>query len=198
MSSKELLPCPVCGSEAKYVNSEGHDYIFCDECGARTFGFNKEHAFDEWNKRAKYVNNVNNESNYLEKQDSSNVEQSVQVPEVVENGSCKYLPDECCEKSCKEENATFKPLIPKWTKYSDKTLILNVNFMQCAYVEFHITNVKNKYRLTAFLKSNDSYYNEEDGGIFTTIEEAKEKANDYIKWIGERLVCFAENIKTEE
>lgn len=98
----------------------------------------------------------------------------------------------------KEENATFKPLIPKWNKYSDRTLILNVNFMQCVCIEFDITNEENKYRLTAFLKANDRYCNKEDGGIFNTLEEAKEKANDYIKWIGERLVCFAENIRIEE
>lgn len=74
-----------------------------------------------------------NTRNYLEKQDSSN-----QIPEVVENGNCKYLElldyikfcrnasakdikqihdrardliaehKECCKKSCKDENATCK------------------------------------------------------------------------------------------
>lgn len=69
--SNKLLPCPFCSGEAKYDNSEGCDYIFCDECGARTFGFNKEHAFNEWNKRAKYVNNVNNKGNSSEFPNSS-------------------------------------------------------------------------------------------------------------------------------
>ena len=30
------------------------------------------------------------------------------IPEVVENGTCEYLPEEYCKKSCKEENATCK------------------------------------------------------------------------------------------
>jgi Lar family restriction alleviation protein len=51
MSNKELKPCPFCGSEAKYENSDGYHYIICDECGARNFGFSKESAFDEWNSR---------------------------------------------------------------------------------------------------------------------------------------------------
>ena len=195
MSNKELLPCPFCGGEAKYDNSEGYDRIICNECGASAFGFSKEHAFDEWNSR---VQIDDDEINYPVFPDSSKVNQPVQVPEVVENGNCEYLPEECCKESCKYENATFKPLIPKWHNYSDDTLILNVNVMQYAYIEFNITNEENKYRLTAFLKANDRYCNEEDGGIFNTLKEAKEKANDYIKWIGERLVCFAENIRTKE
>jgi hypothetical protein len=184
MSNKELLPCTFCSGEAKYGTNDGFHYIWCDDCGETIFGLSKKEAFDIWNTRVQCIDNEENcyykneenvvaNGNYLEKQDSSN---SSEIP-----NSSKVM-----------------PLVPKWTKYSDKTLILNVNFMQCAYVEFHITNVKNKYRLTAFLKSNDSYCNEEDGGIFTTIKEAKEKANDYIKWIGKRLVCFAENIRIEE
>ena len=77
MNNKGLLRCPFCGGEAKYDNSDGYDYIFCHECGARTFGFNKEHAFNEWNKRAKYVNNVNNKGNSSEFPNSSKVNQSV-------------------------------------------------------------------------------------------------------------------------
>lgn len=195
MSNKELKPCVYCGGEAKYDKIDGFDYVICDECGASTFGFNKEYAFYEWNSR---VQIDDDESNYPVFPDSSKVNQPVQVPEVVENGNCEYLPEECCKKSCKDESEAFKPLIPKWSNYSDNTLILNVNVMQYAYIEFNITNEENKYRLTAFLKANDRYCNEEDGGIFNTIEEAKEKANDYIKWIGERLVCLAENIRTTD
>ena len=199
MSNKELKRCPFCGGEAELYESSDGDFfrVSCTKCYTLSdYYYSKFEAIDTWNTR-----------NYLEKQDSSNsseipkssnVEQSVQVPEVVENGICEYLPEECCKKSCKDECATFKPLIPKWGKYSDDTLILNVNVMQYAYIEFNITNEENKYRLTAFLKANDRYCNEEDGGILNTIEKAKEKANDYIKWIGERLVCFADNIRTTE
>lgn len=70
MNNKGLLPCPFCGGEAKYDNSEGNYYISCDECGARTFGFNKEHAFNEWNKRAQIDDD---ESNYPVFPDSSKV-----------------------------------------------------------------------------------------------------------------------------
>lgn len=225
MSNKELKRCPFCGGEAKYDNSDGYHYVICDECGARNFGFSKEHAFDEWNKRVQFVDD---ESNYPEKQDSSNYSEFPKssigekiIDAIIENklfsvinprtnkeieeslvvwagNANEIIETVVCEKSCKEENATLKPLIPKWSKYSDKTLILNINIIQNAYIEFDITNEENKYRLTAFLKTNDRYYNKEDGGIFSTIEEAKEKANDYIKWIGERLVCFAENIRIDE
>jgi hypothetical protein len=34
MSNKELLPCPFCGSEAKYGTNDGFHYIWCDDCGA--------------------------------------------------------------------------------------------------------------------------------------------------------------------
>jgi hypothetical protein len=105
MNNKELKPCPFCSGEAKYGTNDGFHYIWCDDCGETIFGFSKKEAFDIWNKRVQCVDNEENcyykneenvvaNGNYLEKQDSSKVNQSVQVPEVVENGSCKYLSEE--------------------------------------------------------------------------------------------------------
>ena len=149
MSNKELLPCPFCSGEAKYDNSEGNYYIFCDECGARTFGFNKEHAFNEWNKRAQIDDD---ESNYPVFPDSSKVNQPVQVPEVVENGNCEYLKlldyikfcrnasakdirkihdrardlianyNQCCKKSCKEEIITTEDLLDLELRFARKKI----------------------------------------------------------------------------
>lgn len=122
MNNKKLLPCPFCGGKAKYDNSNGYHYVICDECGARNFGFYKEHAFEEWNSR---VQCVDDESNYLGKQDSSN--ELLDFVKFCRNASATNIRQihdrardliakhkQSCEKSCKEENATLKPLIPKW------------------------------------------------------------------------------------
>lgn len=198
MNKKELKPCPFCSGEAKYDNSDGYDYIFCDECGARAFGFNKEHAFDEWNKRAKYVNNVNNESNSSEFPNSSKVNQSVQVPEVVENGNCKYLPEECCNKSCKNESATLKTLVHKWTKHSiEDYLYLSVELYKYCVLWFEYWSESGQLAVCIVNNSSEELLYE-DIGVFNTIKEANSKVIEFIKKLGERLVCFAENIKIEE
>ena len=171
MNNKGLLRCPFCGGEAKYDNSDGYDYIFCHECGARTFGFNKEHAFNEWNKRAKYVNNVNNKGNSSEFPNSS-----------------------------KE-----MPLVPKWVSHYSGGESLDVSISQYKKLRFRIydtdgsSNFKYHCDCTVinFIADKDSCIFEEVGE-FNTIEEAKAKANECIRKLGERLVYFANNIKTEE
>lgn len=103
----KLKHCPFCGGKADIEGISELHYISCENCYAETRVYgSKAEAIKAWNTR-----------NYLGKQDSSNYSefpksskgnQSVQVPEVVENGNCEYLPDECCEKSCKDENTTCK------------------------------------------------------------------------------------------
>ena len=197
---QKLLRCPFCGSEAKYENIDGYHYIICDECGARNFGFSKESAFDEWNSR---VQIDDDEINYPVFPDSSKVNQPVQVPEVVENGNCEYLPDECCKKSCKEENATLEFLIPKWRTKQNGYYILEIPITQADRIRFTITHTDGssnfiyQLQLEISLWGHISYLVEECGQ-FNTLNEAKQKANKCIRELGERLVYFANNIKTEE
>ena len=190
MSNKELLLCPFCGSEAKlkefvdpYDSCIWSTEVFCSKCRAIMYG-DEDDAVKAWNTR-----------NYLEKQDSSNVEQSVQVPEVVENGNCKYLPDECCEKSCKEENTTFEPLVPKWQVWGYNDYILRIPISQQDALQFVVRSCKdNKYMCEVGISVSDV----EEIGTFNTLEEAKQKVNECIRELGEKLVYFAENIRTED
>ena len=201
---QKLLRCPFCGSEAKYDNSEGYHYVICDECGARNFGFSKERAFDEWNSR---VQCVDEEINYLEKQDSSN--ELLDFVKFCRNASATNIRQihdrardliakhkQSCEKSCKEENATFEPLVPKWQE-NEALAWLIVDFSQYNFLCFEFRKTP---KILSFSAENkvDYKFHQEEIGTFNTIEEAKQKVNECIRELGERLVYFAENIRIEE
>lgn len=52
MSSKDLKPCPFCGSEDLVKQGGTKHYIFCSDCGAETFLFNTpDEARKRWNHR---------------------------------------------------------------------------------------------------------------------------------------------------
>lgn len=102
--------------------------------------------------------------------------------------------DECCEKSCKEENATLEPLIPKWRDYDNgHRLVLNLG--QKAKWEF-IINTKT-LNVMSYIADDDIAISSEEVGTFDTLKDAKTKVNEYIGWLGECMMYFAENIKTE-
>lgn len=114
----------------------------------------------------------------------------------------RRVADECCEKSCKEENATLKPLVPKWVSHYSGGESLDVSISQYKKLRFRIYGSSNfKYHCDCtvinFISDKDSYIFEEVGE-FDTLEEAKTKANECIRKLGERLVYFSNNIKTEE
>lgn len=95
----------------------------------------------------------------------------------------------------KEENATFKPLVPKWRDCGDvHRLVLNLS--QSAKWEFSI-NAKT-LRAMSYIGDADIAISSEDVGSFDSLEEAKAKVNEAIKWLGETLVYYSGNIKTKE
>lgn len=169
-------------------------------------------AINAWNKR-----------NYLEKQDSSNSSEipnsSKELMEFIKfcrNASAtdiRQIHDrardliaehkECCEKYCKDESATLKPLVPKWADIGGGRYYLEVTIMQAVKMIFEIKYDTEEnpllYTLKAFFTVWDSECDyEEEIGWFNDLEGAKSKANECIKELGERLVYFANNIKTEK
>ncbi len=176
MSNKELKPCPFCGGKAKLwtakdsFDSNGwYSEVTCQHCNARTTG-NEDEAIDAWNKRVDVANT-----------------------------------NESCEKSCKDENATCEPLVPKWVSHYSGGESLDVSISQYKKLRFRIydtdgsSNFKYHCDCTVinFIADKDSCIFEEVGEFYT-LEEAKAKANECIRKLGERLVYFANNIKTEE
>ena len=102
--------------------------------------------------------------------------------------------DECCEKSCKDENATL-PLVPKWQVWGYNKCILRIPVSQQDALQFIVRSFKdNKYMCEVGISVNDT----EEIGTFNTLKEAKQKVNECIKELGERLMYFSNNIKTEE
>lgn len=95
----------------------------------------------------------------------------------------------------KEENATFKPLVPKWRDCGDEhRLVLNLS--QSAKWEFSI-NAKT-LRAMSYIGNAGIAISCEDVGLFDSVEEAKAKVNEAIKWLGETLVYYSENIRIKE
>ena len=196
MSNKELLRCPFCGGEAVILqHKDGIDdwIVLCKKCGCQTdFMFTEYEAIHAWNTRNYPV--FPDSSNSSEISNTSKVNQSV-----VENGN-----DECCEKSCKDENATLKPLVPKWQDKRASWHYLEVFIMQDVKIVFEIKYDTDYYSpflytLKAFFTVWDSECDyEEEIGYFNDLEEAKAKANECIREIGEKLVYFAENIRTND
>lgn len=248
MSNKELKPCPFCGGEAKYDNSDGYDYIICDECGARNFGFSKEQAYDEWNKRVQCVDDeeikpeisldgihpdlinglLEAKRNYLEKQDSSN---SSEIPNssigekiidaIIENklfsvinprtnkeieetlvvwagNANEIIETVVCKKSCKDESATLKTLVHKWTKHSiEDYLYLSVELYKYCVLWFEYWSESGQLAVCIVNNSSEELLYE-DIGVFNTIKEANSKVIEFIKKLGERLVYFADEIRTTD
>jgi len=50
VDSKEIEPCPFCGSIATYLNEDGFDYVYCNSCGARGeyYDGHPKDAVDSW------------------------------------------------------------------------------------------------------------------------------------------------------
>lgn len=222
MNNKELKRCKLCGGEAKYSISDGFHYIFCDDCGGTAFGFSKKEAFEEWNKPEE---NVVAKSNYLEKQDSSN---SSEIPNssigekiidaIIENklfsvinprtnkeieetlvvwagNANEIIETVVCEKSCKEECAT---LVHKWTKHSiEDYLYLSVELYKYCVLWFEYWSESGQLVVCIVNNSSEELLYE-DIGAFNTIKDATSKVIEFIKELGKRLVCFAENIRIEE
>ena len=111
--------------------------------------------------------------------------------------------EECCKKSCKEENATLEFLIPKWRTKQNGYYILEIPITQSDRIRFTITHTDGssnfiyQLQLEISLWGHISYLVEECGQ-FNTLNEAKQKANKCIRELGERLVYFADNIRIEE
>ena len=169
--SNKLLPCPFCNGKAILEESKfGFNHISCESCGARITAFYKGDLINAWNKRVDVANT-----------------------------------NESCEKSCKEENATCEPLVPKWVSHYSGGESLDVSISQYKKLRFRIydtdgsSNFKYHCDCTVinFIADKDSCIFEEVGEFYT-LEEAKAKANECIRKLGERLVYFSNNIKTEK
>ena len=126
MNNNELLPCPFCGGEAKYDNSDGYDYIFCDECGARTFGFSEEQAFDEWNSRSYPLDKLEDVAFLLEIQDfvkfcrNASPKDIRKIHDRARDLIANY--NQCCKKSCKEEIITTEDLLDLELRFARKKI----------------------------------------------------------------------------
>ena len=173
MSNKELKPCPFCGGEAKVMGSDSDPFfmVVCLKCGLKAKWYHdlRDEATIHWNER-----------NYLEKQDSSNV----------------AISEQSCKKSCKDENATLKPLVPKWQENEALAWIVIEISQFC--VLFFDYRKQSKSLIFSIRDKVEDIYHYEEIGTFNTLEEAKQKANECIRELGERLVYFANNIKTKE
>ena len=200
-NSEELKPCPFCGGEAckmieEVTYSTPQYSVQCQNCKFETLMFDYEaEAVAAWNSR-----------NYPEKQDSS--KELMDFVKFCRNASANDIMQihdrsrdliakskKCCEKSCKEEDATLKPLIPKWRVRGDaQELVLNLS--QKAKLEFIInTKILN---VMSYIVDDDIAISCKEVGTFDTLKDAKTKVNECIKDLGEMLVYFAENIKTNQ
>ena len=94
-------------------------------------------------------------------------------------------------------NSTCKEnlqLIPRWRVCGDvQKLFLNLG--QKAKWEF-IINTKT-LNVMSYIADDDIAISSKEIGTFDTLKDAKTKVNEYIGWIGECMMYFAENIKTE-
>ena len=217
-NDEELKPCPFCGGEAckmieEVTYSTPQYSVQCQNCKFETLMFDYEaEAVSAWNSR-----------NYPEKQDSS--KELMDFVKFCRNASANDIMQihdrardliskhkECCKyaeckdgreinfpsmPACttKEEDATLKPLIPKWKIRGDvQELVLNLS--QKAKLEFIInTKILN---VMSYIVDDDIAISCKEVGTFDTLKDAKTKVNECIKDLGEMLVYFAENIKTNQ
>lgn len=100
----------------------------------------------------------------------------------------------CCEE--KPNLSCSKPLTPKWVDYGD-THHLVLSLSQSVKWEF-VISTKTLWCMSYIKDINGVIISGEDVGTFKTLEEAKAKVNEYIKWLGECFAYFSENINTKE
>lgn len=209
MNNKELLPCPFCGGEAKLWRTEDsfdsngwYTEVICQHCNARTTG-NEDEAINAWNTR-----------NYLEKQDSS--KELMEFVKFCRNASVKDIRQihdrardlianykECCEKSCKEENAT----LPSWTyfewNHQFNFSVCTISISQSVCLDFTVRRANNdlntdKWEAYSELVNcvHDTQLSEEQIIFGVSRKEAIEKCNDAIKQISNGfLELYNKNIK---
>lgn len=88
------------------------------------------------------------------------------------------------------------PLLPKWRDCGGvHRLVLNLS--QSVKWEF-VINTKILWVMSYIKDVNGVIVSTEEIGTFKTLEEAKAKVNEYIKWLGECFVYFSENINTKK
>ena len=156
--SNKLLPCPFCGGEADI------------------------HTYEDMLTDKNYTEVVCGYCGVGTKGDTQS--------EAIKawNARVDVPTDECCEKSCIDENAI------SWIIEEQTNLhVLEVPFFQLDDLTFHIRPTGLDYDLDFYLGANYTHY-----GTFDTIEDAKLCAYAIIKELGEKLVFFANNIRTEE
>lgn len=188
MSNKELKPCPFCGGEAELYYYFGSVWVHCMGCDKnfKIFDTAKD-AIKAWNTR-----------NYPEKQDSSN---SSEFP----NSSNVAKPEECCKKSCKDENTT----LPSWHylewnhqfNFSTCTILISQS-VQLDFTVRRANNDLNTDKWEAYSELGDFIHDtllSEEQIIFgVSRKEAIEKCNDAIKQIGNGfLELYNKNRKVE-
>lgn len=88
------------------------------------------------------------------------------------------------------------PLVPKWQENEALAWIV-IEISQYGVLFFDYRKESKQLIFSVRDKVSDIYHYEELGK-FNTLEEAKAKVNECIKELGERLVYFADNIRTKE
>jgi hypothetical protein len=100
----------------------------------------------------------------------------------------------------KDESEAFKPLIPKWKYNGCNVSCITIEMPFVESLDFWIYHKTNK--LVFVYEDYDCFQNiyfaKKEIGTFNILKEAKQKLNECIKELGERLVCFADNIRIEE
>ena len=194
-NSEELKPCPFCGGEAEIVEDRlyGEDYYAgrCRSCAATSiFEFTKEEAMTEWNRRvcvSSKPETLDTNSVAVKKLDTSTPCVSQNTETLDTNGSCT---EKANISTCKESLQR----IPRWRVCGDvQKLVLNLS--QKAKWEF-IINTKT-LNVMSYIADDNIAISSEEIGTFDTLKDAKTKVNEYIGWLGECMMYFAENIKTE-
>ena len=112
-----------------------------------------------------------NERNYPEKQDSSN-------------------------SSEKPNSSKEMPSVPEWQENKAVAWLI-VELNEYNYVKFEFKK-QPKILFRSIQNKTKDYFYFEDVGKFKTLEEAKQKANVCIRELGEKLVYFADKIRTTE
>lgn len=88
------------------------------------------------------------------------------------------------------------PSVPEWQENKAVAWLI-VELDEYNYVKFEFKK-QPKILFRSIQNKTKDYFYFEDVGKFKTLEEAKQKANECIRELGERLMYFANNIKTKE
>lgn len=158
----------------------------CPFCGGKVvvMGSNDDSRFYmvvclKCNLKAKWYHDFKDEAithwntrNYMENQDSSN---SSEIP----NSSSKVI-----------------PLVSKWRE-DEVSAWIKIEISQFGVLFFNYGK-ESKQLIFSVQDKVEYIHHYEELGKFNTLEEAKAKVNEYIKELGESLVYFSDNIKTDE